>query len=125
MNTEIFAVVAVVKTSKGTLLTSRRNRPDNFGFPGGKVDPGEDAVTAVKREVKEETGLDLFDVELVYVAPEKTCGNRLVAVFKASVDVDQPLNPEPDLNVIWGDPALTIQDDSVFKDFNLDLLKRI
>lgn len=125
MNPEIFAVVAVVKTSKGVLLTSRRNRPDNFGFPGGKVDPGETPVQAAKREVKEETGLDLFDLHLIYVAPEPTCGNRLVAVYTATVDVDQSIKAEAGLNVIWGDPLLTVREDSAFKTFNLDLLNRI
>ncbi|WP_034342766.1 NUDIX domain-containing protein [Deinococcus misasensis] len=38
-----------------------------WGVPGGKVEWGEDAVSAVKREFLEEVGLELFDVHFVHV----------------------------------------------------------
>ncbi len=118
----IFAVVVLVRTSKGTLLVSRRNRPDNFGLPGGKVDEGELPIRAARRELKEETGIDGFDFRLIYFLPEPSCGNRLVAVYSCLVDVDQNIQPEDGLNVIWGDIELTAQDDSVFRDFNRQLI---
>lgn len=39
------------------LGVSRKDNHELFGLPGGKVDPGEDTYTAMKREVFEETGL--------------------------------------------------------------------
>jgi 8-oxo-dGTP pyrophosphatase MutT (NUDIX family) len=39
------------------LAISRRNDPELFGIPGGKVDPGESELEAVQRETDEEVAL--------------------------------------------------------------------
>jgi 8-oxo-dGTP pyrophosphatase MutT (NUDIX family) len=62
------AAVAVVvledpTRGPGVLLTRRtsrlRDHPGQFALPGGSVDPGEDTVTAARRELDEELGLAL------------------------------------------------------------------
>jgi len=58
----IDVVAAVVRRDDGRLLISQRNADDMLGgyweFPGGKVDPGEDLKTAVRRELLEELGIE-------------------------------------------------------------------
>ena len=62
------AAVAVVvledpARGPGVLLTRRtsrlRDHPGQFALPGGSVDPGEDTLTAARRELDEELGLTL------------------------------------------------------------------
>lgn len=59
-------IVAAVVEVRGQVLLLRRPPDDARGgeweFPGGKVDPGEDLMTALRREVLEETGLTVSSV---------------------------------------------------------------
>ena len=61
---QIVAVAIVDDLAQPTkLLAARRNRPEALAglweFPGGKVEPGESEVAAVRRELCEELGVEL------------------------------------------------------------------
>ena len=55
-------VVAAVIERDGKILIGQRQRTARHAFkwefPGGKVEPGEDERTALKRELREELGID-------------------------------------------------------------------
>jgi len=53
-------VLAVVERAGRLLLVRRANPPDEglWGFPGGRVEPGETVADAAVRELREETGVD-------------------------------------------------------------------
>jgi ADP-ribose pyrophosphatase YjhB (NUDIX family) len=58
----------------GRIVLIRRRDNGLWGLPGGMVDWGEDIPTAVRRELVEETGLDLAQMRRlvgVYSAPDR------------------------------------------------------
>jgi mutator protein MutT len=59
------AVCVIIQNKEGKILgVSRKDDAAKFGLPGGKVDSGETPEFAILRETKEETGLDLSNIEL-------------------------------------------------------------
>jgi len=59
--------VQVIAIEEGKILICREtqpDRPEGYTLIGGRVDPGEDALTAAKRELKEESGYESEDWEL-------------------------------------------------------------
>ena len=69
-STEAAVLIAVTdRDEPGVTLTQRphnmRDHPGQVAFPGGKLDEGEDAITAALREAEEELALDRSHVRLV------------------------------------------------------------
>lgn len=61
-------VGAIIQDKQGRILVSQRSLsskmyPGQWQIPGGKVERNEDCLKALKREVKEETDLEVISVE--------------------------------------------------------------
>ncbi len=66
------AVACFIRNNRGELLTVRRAKDPAKGtldLPGGFVDMHESAEQAVRREVKEETGLDITTFHYLFSLP--------------------------------------------------------
>lgn len=63
----IIAITAIIKYGDKLLIIKRNANeiahPGKWAIPGGKAERGETVMDALKREVKEEVGLDIEDVK--------------------------------------------------------------
>jgi len=79
-NTSIEVVVGIINNSNNEVFIAKRQKNQFMSgyweLPGGKVEPGEDHVNAIKRELFEETGITVKDCSLVqmiqHIYSEKT-----------------------------------------------------
>jgi 8-oxo-dGTP pyrophosphatase MutT (NUDIX family) len=58
---------ALVFDEAGRVLLQRRADDGTWNIPGGAIEPGEALEQTAKREVREETGLDIGDLKLLCV----------------------------------------------------------
>jgi 8-oxo-dGTP diphosphatase len=89
------ATDCVIRDETGNIvLIRRKNEPfkNGYALPGGFVEEGETVEEACRREVKEETNLELHDLRLVgvYSDPHRDPRGHVVSVaFAARADLSQ------------------------------------
>lgn len=108
------AAVLIAVTDRrepGVLLTHRplwmRKHAGQAAFPGGQLDPGEDAIAAALREAEEEIGLDPSLVRVIGVSdPFRTRTGFDITPVLGVVPADPPLEPNPAEVSEWFEPPL-------------------
>ncbi|HZQ47526.1 MAG TPA: NUDIX domain-containing protein [Verrucomicrobiae bacterium] len=64
----VVTVGALIFNNAGQVLMVRTHKWSNlWGIPGGKIKWGEDSIAALRREIMEETALDITDIQFVLV----------------------------------------------------------
>ncbi len=97
----------------GAILTKRphalRSHPGQVAFPGGKLDPGEDAVEAALREAEEELALDSAHVRVIGATDCYHTGTGFdVTPVLGVIPPDLPLVPNPGEVESWFEVPLSI-----------------
>lgn len=82
IKTPLLAVDCIIEYGNKIILIKRENEPKGLALPGGFVDIGESTEDAIKREITEETNLELTDIELfnVYSKPNRDPRDHIVSV---------------------------------------------
>ncbi len=94
------AVVLVAQKNGLVLATSRKDNHADFGLPGGKVEKGEAPMEALRREIKEETGLLITKAEYKADAMD---GDTKVYIFLGEVSGN--IHTEENIVVKWAEWA--------------------
>lgn len=94
-------LIAVTEREEpGVLLIHRpedmRSHPGQVAFPGGKIDPGENAIQAALREANEELGILQHDVKIIGATDRFGTGSGFdVTPVLATIPPDLKLVPNP------------------------------
>ncbi len=110
------AAVLIAVTDRpdpGVILTQRpsgmRRHPGQVAFPGGKIDPGEDAVAAALREAHEELNLDPAHVRVIGATDRYQTGTGFdVTPVLGVIPPDLPLVPNPGEVDSWFEAPLRL-----------------
>jgi len=82
---DLRAAVAVLRHN-GLILVIDRNDGRGLSFPGGLTHPKESAESSMRREVKEETGLEVEQARLLFEYRTTSDVPCVVAVFQATAN---------------------------------------
>jgi 8-oxo-dGTP pyrophosphatase MutT (NUDIX family) len=87
--------------------STMRAHPGQAAFPGGKIDPGEDAVAAALREANEELGLDPRAVEVIGTTDGYRTGTGYdITPVLAMIPDGLTLRPNPHEVASWFTPPV-------------------
>jgi 8-oxo-dGTP pyrophosphatase MutT (NUDIX family) len=109
------AAVLIAVTDRvepGVILTVRREHlrthAGQIAFPGGRLDPGEDAISAALREAHEEILLDPATVEVIgAIEAYHTVTDYLVTPVIGVIPPDLPLEPHEHEVADWFEAPLS------------------
>ncbi|NVE94618.1 CoA pyrophosphatase [Altererythrobacter lutimaris] len=111
---EAAVLIAITdREQPGVLLTQRpnnmRDHPGQVAFPGGKIDPGEDAIAAALREAHEEIALDPAQVEVIGTTDRYQTGTGFdvtPVIAVVAPEVTETLIPSPSEVEAWFEAPL-------------------
>jgi len=107
----IVAVAALIYNKRGEILLVRRRAEPGKGLwsiPGGAVETGEKLIDALKREVLEETGLDIKPIDIIdiFEVIKRDEYNRIkyhyIIIDYIAEALSRDLNPSTDVSdAVW------------------------
>lgn len=123
------AAVLVAITDRpepGVILTQRpetmRRHAGQVAFPGGRIDPGEDAVSAALREAQEEVALDPALVQVIGPGDPYLTGTGFhIETVLGVIPPDLPLVPsEAEVAAVFETPLAWLLDPANHRDAHLE-----
>jgi 8-oxo-dGTP pyrophosphatase MutT (NUDIX family) len=112
------------KNGKEVLAISRKGNLEDLGLPGGKIEPGEDPAVAVRRETREEGGVEVEEAVKVYERVDPV-DNKVAWVYRIDSFKGEPSACEPNTWVGWVPFKRVLEPNCTFREYNHGLFKHL
>ena len=125
MEHQLFKVTqnAIIKNPKGLVLILKHTT-GNWLLPGGRINKGENYLDALKREIKEETGIENFNTNKILDIDswiENDKGTYVVTFLIDAPDVSEVKLSEEHIQYAW----VGLNDLDKYQFWHEDIKKRI
>ena len=77
---KVRATGVLIENNSLLLVKQKLSNNKDWSLPGGRVEPGETLEQALIREMKEETGLDVEPIRMLYVCDVEASGNTVLHI---------------------------------------------
>jgi len=104
---DIVGVSAVVRDGAGRILLIKTAK-GGWELPGGQVEPGEDFITALTREVREETGCEIDVGRLTGVTSNTGTQRVTIFTFLGRHIAGDPYPGDDSIDAGWFAPATAV-----------------
>jgi mutator protein MutT len=101
----VIDVVAAVMSDGKRILLAERSDHGRWEFPGGKVAPGETPAEALRRELREEFGIDATIGAQLDVTEHPASDRVLRLIFLAVERYTGRIDLRDHMRIAWVDPA--------------------
>lgn len=125
MKHQLFKVTqnAIIKNSKGLVLILKHTT-GNWLLPGGKINSGENYLDGLKREIKEETGIENFKVDRILDIDSWIEGNEgtfVITFLINAINISDIKLSDEHIEYAW----VGLEDLSSYHFWHEDIKKRI
>lgn len=124
--TPLFSVVALMRQNGAILAVSRKDNHEDFGLPGGKIDPGETPEKAIAREMDEEVGCQPRVMFPVFEHLDRVGGDeRQPCRCYLVLEWEGTPRPKEGAKVEWVRPGRLLEPSCSFHEYNRKLFEAV